>query len=102
MNSSAIFVSSSDYEGISNSMLEALGMGVPTICTDCPIGGAREMISDGENGILVPVGDDNTLYLAMKKIIENPDFANKISNNAVRIRDQYPVRKIAEEWLKYI
>ena len=102
MNSAKMFVSSSNYEGISNSMLEALGMGVPTVCTDCPIGGAREMIDDGVNGVLVPVGDDNSLYLAMKRIIEEPDFANRISQNAVLIRYKYPVDKIAKEWLRIL
>ena len=36
-----MFVSSSDFEGISNSMLEAMGMGLPVVVTDCPVGGAR-------------------------------------------------------------
>ena len=50
------FVSSSDFEGISNSMLEAMGMGPPVVVRDCPVGGARMVIQDGVNGLLVPVG----------------------------------------------
>ena len=69
-NNCAMYVSTSDYEGISNSMLEALAMGVPSICTDCPVGGAREMIDSGVNGILIPVGDVDALFRAMKKIVE--------------------------------
>ena len=102
MNKAAMYVSSSNYEGISNSMLEALGLGVPTICTDCPIGGAREMIEDGVNGILVPVGDHKALYQAMKTIIEDSELSNKLSAEAIKIRNKYPARIIAEEWLKII
>lgn len=64
------FMLTSDYEGLSNSMIEAIAMGMPSICTDCPIGGARMIIEDGKNGFLVPVGDEKTLVQKMKKITE--------------------------------
>lgn len=57
MASSSLYISSSNFEGISNAMLEALALGVPTICTDCPVGGARMVIRNNENGILIPVND---------------------------------------------
>lgn len=95
----SMYVMSSDYEGISNSMMEALGLGLPTIATDCPVGGARMVIQDGENGILIPVGDVDALYQAMKRIANNPDFAEKLSKNSRRVREVYDVRKIAREWL---
>jgi glycosyltransferase involved in cell wall biosynthesis len=69
----AMFISSSDYEGLSNSMIEAMALGLPCVVTDCPCGGARMMITSYENGILVPVGDIQTMYEAMKYIIENPE-----------------------------
>lgn len=100
--SSAMFVSSSDYEGISNSMLEAMGIGLPTICTDCPCGGARMMIENDENGILVPVRDTVALYKAMKKVIEEPEFAEKISKNATKIKDKLEQNKICELWIELI
>lgn len=99
---SAMFVSSSDYEGISNSMLEAMGIGLPTICTDCPCGGARMMIENEENGILVPVGNTIALYEAMKKVIENPEFAEKISKNAVKINERLEQNRICRKWMKLI
>lgn len=98
----AMFVSSSDFEGMSNSMLEAMAMGLPCVCTDCPAGGARAVIKDGENGMLTPVGDSHALYLAMKKVIENPDLAQKISKNAVKIRENQSAEKITEEWMELI
>ena len=62
---SFMFVLSSDNEGMSNSMLEALAIGVPSVCTDCPIGGARQVINNGENGVLVPKGNTQKLYEEM-------------------------------------
>lgn len=98
----AMFISSSDFEGMSNSMLEAMAMGLPCVCTDCPAGGARAVINDGENGLLTPVGDAHALYLAIKKIAENPELANKLSKNSVKIRYEQSVDKIIKKWMELI
>jgi len=98
MREAAMFVSSSNYEGISNSMLEAMAMGVPTVVTDCPVGGARLMIQNGVNGVLVPVGDAEAMYRGMKKVIEDPDFAERIASEAYRVREQYPIEKVSVMW----
>lgn len=97
---SAMFVLSSDYEGISNSMIEALTMGVPVISTDCPVGGSRTYIENNINGILVPVGDKKALTEAMLKITENPQFARMLSANGAKIREQYGLDKIANRFLQ--
>lgn len=99
MAEAAMFVSSSDYEGISNAMLEALAIGIPTICTDCPVGGSKETIHDGENGLLVPVGDAKALYEAMSRVADDEAFAQKISMNAQTIKQKYPLHVIASKWL---
>ena len=95
----SMYVSSSDFEGISNSMLEALGMGLPTVVTDCPVGGARMVINSGENGILVPVGDTKAMYEAMRSILKDPVLARKLSQEAIKVRDKFPLCKIAKRWL---
>lgn len=102
MVDAAMYVSSSDYEGISNSMLEALGMGIPTIVTDCPIGGARMVIKDGVNGILVPIKNTTALYKAMKRVIEEKSFATYISKEATKICEKYPLEKISQRWIKIL
>jgi len=99
---SAMFVSSSDREGISNSMLEAMAIGLPVICTDCPAGGARMFIKNYENGILVPVRDSEALYKAMKYIIDNPDKSKQMGKNAIDIRDTLNKNKILKIWLDLI
>lgn len=97
---SAMFVTSSDYEGLSNSLMEAMAMGMPVIATDCLGGGARSLIKDRENGLLVPRGNKEQLYLAIKEYINNSELAEKCGRNAKRIRDDYSVKKIAEKWLR--
>ena len=99
---SAMFVSSSDREGISNSMIEAMAIGLPVVCTDCPAGGARMMIKPYENGLLVPVNDPDALYHAMKYIIEHPNEASKMGKNAVAIRERLEKGKILNKWLSFI
>lgn len=98
MASSLAYVSSSNYEGISNSMLEALGIGLPTICTDCPVGGAAMFIKNYRNGILIPVGDENALYKAMIKIIKDESFRITISKESQKIKDLISESKITEQW----
>lgn len=98
----AMFVSSSDYEGMSNSMLEAMAMGIPCVCTDCPAGGARAVIKNGENGLLSPVGDALALSEAMKRIVNEPSLADKLSKNSIKIREEQSVEKIIKEWMDLI
>lgn len=95
----AMFVSSSYREGISNSMLEALAIGMPCVCTDCAGGGARMMIDNRENGLLVPMRDVNALYRGMKEVIENPALAEKISVNAVKIKERLKPETICEQMI---
>ena len=97
---SAMFVLSSDYEGVSNSMAEAMAMGIPVISTDCPPGGCRAYIENGRNGLLVPVGDAHALADAMKKVAEDRELAEKLSAEGTKIREKYPVEKIAEKMLR--
>ena len=97
-----MYISSSDYEGISNSMLEAMAIGLPTICTDCPIGGARQVIKSQDNGILIPIGDVSALTNAMFKIVENKDFRDFLSTNAIKVRQIYDMENICREWEKVL
>lgn len=96
---SSMFVLSSNYEGISNAMVEALAMGIPVIATDCPIGGCRMYIRNEDNGILIPTGDVYALQNAMKKLASDKTFAEKVSNNGIGIRESCSVEKIAAELL---
>lgn len=58
-------------EGFPNVVIEAGAMGLPSIVTD--INGSREIIIDGQNGVIVPPRDEEALYQAMKRFVEQPD-----------------------------
>lgn len=102
MTKAEIYVSSSDYEGISNSMLEALAIGIPTICTDCPVGGARMFIKTNQNGTLVPVGDDKALSNALIELADNLEKQKKYFIESRKIKEELDVNKICHEWEKLI
>lgn len=97
---SAMFVLSSDYEGISNSMIEALAMGIPVIATDCPAGGSKTYIQDGVNGILTPVGDVKAMSDAMKRVAGDPELADRLSFNGAKVKESYQLKKIADRFLE--
>lgn len=102
MANAFMYVSSSDYEGISNSMLESLGIGLPIVCTDCPVGGARMYINDGENGLLTPVGDKDALYRAMKRMIEEDGLATKCSVASRAINQLLTLDIITSKWIELV
>lgn len=93
-----MYVSSSNYEGLSNSMIEAMAIGLPTICTDCPCGGARMVIHDGENGILVPVDDKEAMVKAISKVADDQIIREFIAVNGYTIRKELANDRIVGIW----
>lgn len=82
INTAGMFVMSSDFEGISNAMAEAMALGLPVICTDCPVGGAAMLIRDRISGLLVPVGDQGALRDAMCEVAADAALAQQVSQGA--------------------
>lgn len=98
----AMFVSSSDFEGLSNSMIEALSVGLPTICTDCLGGGARECIENEVNGLLTPIGDVRALSDAMCRFADDEELAEKCAIEGYKTRQRLSADSICEKWIEVI
>lgn len=98
----ALFVLSSDYEGMPNVVMEAMAMGLPVIATDCPCGGPRTLIKDGINGILTPVGDKDALIANMRMLLRNEEWAEKIGNQAKNIREIANIDTIYKQWEEFV
>jgi len=80
-------------ETFSMAMLESLAMGVPVVSTD--IGGAKEAISDGENGRLVPIRAPRLLASAIYDVIESDDRNRSMSDSArISVLDFFSVEKM--------
>lgn len=94
----SVFLSTSSFEGISNSMLEAMSVGMPVVCTDCPIGGARVML-DGNAGILVPVDNPQSIADAVARLLTDKEFAMSVAANALARTGQFSPENITSDWL---
>jgi glycosyltransferase involved in cell wall biosynthesis len=99
---SSIFILSSDYEGMPNVVIEAMAMGVPVISTDCPSGGPAELIDNGVNGLLVPVGDLKAMSEAMSMVAESQSLAKRLGGNALNVRDRFNASIVVENWMEYL
>lgn len=91
-----MFVLPSDYEGLSNALLEAMGIGLPCITTNCA--GSDDAIRDGANGLIVPIQDSDAMEKAIKELIVDPAKAEELGRKARVSMSRYKVENVVEQW----
>lgn len=90
------FVLSSDHEGMSNALMEAMMMGHACISTDCA--GSDELIEDGKNGLLVPVGDAQALCEAMCRLSNDPVLRGRLGRAAAVTAQTWKPEVVMQAW----
>ncbi len=97
-----IFVLSSYYEGMPNSLIEALGSGIPSISTDCSGGGAAYLIENGVNGLLIPSEGEDELVEALEKLSSDEAMRKSFSEESYKINERLKIEKIMDMWVDFI
>lgn len=96
-----IFVLPSLYEGIPNTLIEVLAVGVPTISSDCSPGGPRFLTRNGERGLLFPVGDEDSLVQNINLLINDEHKAEMLSKKGPSIVEDLYEGKIRQMWMSF-
>jgi glycosyltransferase involved in cell wall biosynthesis len=92
----AVLVLPSRQEGMSNALLEAQSWGVPAVVSDIPAN--RAIVTDGENGLVVPVNDAEALAAGVVRLLKDGEFRHRLGGEARRRTMQnFALDKIADE-----
>jgi glycosyltransferase involved in cell wall biosynthesis len=88
----------SKTEGFPNALLEAASIGVPVVVTN--FSGIGDYIVDGENALVVPVGDSQAISHAIARIMDDDDLARKLSAGSLALSQKFRPEIEKAEWLE--
>ena len=93
-----VFAMTSAVEGFPNVLLEAMALGLPCVTMDCPSGPA-EMTNQGEDGLLVPMGDEAELGRALERLMQDHHLRASLGLRAAQsVRARYGLSAVLVQW----
>ncbi|MEK7778734.1 MAG: glycosyltransferase family 4 protein [Pseudomonadota bacterium] len=93
-----LYVMSSSFEGFPNTLVEAMAHGCAVVSYDCNTG-PRDIIRDGEDGLLVnPVGDVTALTSALDQLMGDDKQRERMAQKAVDVRERFSVESVLAMW----
>jgi len=93
----SLFALSSRFEGLPGALIQAMACGAPVVSTDCP-SGPSEIIRNGKNGILVPVGDSQALSRAFSALLTNDEWRRDLGERGRRSVQRFHVDRILPKY----
>ena len=94
---SALLAMSSHYEGFPMVMIEAMGCGLPVVTFDYPCG-PRDIIRNGENGVIVPEGDCPALAQALEALMRDDELRARLGKEARKVTETYSEETVMAQW----
>lgn len=96
LRKSKIFILSSDREGMSQSMLQAMFCGLPVVVSD--VGAHSELVVSRKNGFLVSNLDVNSFFKPVKTLLSDPEIFNRIGKAATSDVQDYAIENLSIKW----
>ena len=100
LRKSKIFCFSSDYEGLSNSMIEALCVGLPIVTTN--VSGTEDIIVDGDNGFIVPINDEDAMMQSLRVLIADEQLMREMGERNRQKAHIFSIDGIYVQWEEII
>lgn len=100
LNKAGVFALSSDYEGMSNAMIEAVCVGLPVVSTR--VSGTESLIKEGKNGFVVDCGDVEAMAIVLRRLMGDEELRKKMGKESKAMADKFRIEVIVEEWLSLI
>lgn len=92
----------SKYEGMPNALIESVSLGVPSIASDCPAYGGRQVITSGENGYLVPVDDKEDFVHKMRCLANQDALADRFTEEGRKVREKFDIDEVYALWKQFV
>lgn len=100
LRNSKVFCFSSDFEGLSNSLIEALCVGLPIVTTN--VSGTEDILVEEENGLVVPVNDEQAMAQALERLLSDEQLMDEMGKHSRQKAAMFSMITIYSQWERLI